>query len=324
MNIVKGIADFFRNREVAGNKDLAIDKYEILSPLLSVQEYVSRVGNLVNLLVSNKTTIAALNNNKPNTVTNMNNGVHIYHEYLNGLSATNRTSEKSNPLSTIVATLTIASKNLDIIENNFTHIFDSKDSVIDETNLRSSSLLIIGYIETVNDFCSWVASLSRHITADTDEHIPPFETKSATINGEKFGSFADYNIFKWSMSNDTILSDIKNMQKKGADVVIKNGDVWIDTFVNDRSFSDTENDLMNASLRSPTMMKISATIAYQQSKLDLLTHRKEWLIAKVALETEKMRGLNPDSQEYKKLRKATEHYANLVSKYEQKIERMHA
>ncbi len=320
MNIVKSIGDFFRSSPPSNTTPL--DRYEILSPLLSVQEYVDK-ANMLMLLLTGSTTISDLCSGRKKTDSKVvNSGIEAYKDYVKGLSHHEQSIEKKSPFSTIISVLQASKNNLDQIENNFTQLFNIQNASIDETNLRSSSLVVIGYIETVSDFCTWVSSLARHLTADDHEMIPPFETKTLILKSGNFGSFASFTLSKWT--GNSIIDDVKSMQKKGSDVAIKTGDEWIDTFMHDAQFSPTEQDLMSASLRSPMMMRISSSIAHQQAKLDLLSNRKDWLIAKISLESEKMRGLDPSSHEYKKLKKATEYYSNLVSKFEQKIERMRA
>ena len=322
MSIVKTIGDFFRS--APKDKPTTIDRYEILSPLMSAQEYAQRSLELVTLLQSDTEVMDILSKKVSSKNKHVETGVLAYQSYVKDLDHNGKKFESKKPLESVTETLTSILTNLNHVENHFPSIFGGNTGDIDEENIRTSSLIIIGYIEVISEYCTWIGTLIRHITADEHDLIPPFETKSLTVNTKRMAEFSDFNLGAWNGAHDGILTAIHDMQKKGADVAIKSGDTWIDQFVHDAQYSHMEQTMLHASLRHPVMMLITAAGLWQQYWVDLNTSRKDWLVAKIALETERLRGMDTDSAEYKKLRKATDKYAELAAKYEQKIARQRA
>lgn len=318
MDIVTSIGNFFR--AAVNNKTNPIDRYDILSPLISVQEYVERTRDLVGIMEKNPRIVDLIKNPKLATNTNIANTLKSYEEFVKALPHQFQRSEMTVPFSVIHLGLNSINNNLEMVETQFPSLFGGNDAKIDETNLRTSSLIIIGYIETVSDFCTWLGSFIRLLTADDHDLIPPFEAKSVSLKASKFGSFIGFNLIQWNGGNHGILSTIKSMQKKGADVVIKTEDAWIDTFIHDNQFSPIEKELMGASIRTG-MMLVNLISNIKSYRLEFLTAQKQWLVAKIALETGNLSGMDPNTAEYKKLLKATEYYANAAAALQQKIER---
>jgi len=322
MSIVKSIGDAFR----ASNKDKPnkVDQYDILSPLMGVQDYATTGLDLIKLMAQSTNMVGILTGGISSTDKGQVAAASAYKEFIKGIPHQYVSKEREVPLYSLIASIESVVKNIGLVETNFPALFDVKNNELDESNIRSSSLVVIGYLETANDFITWAGSLIRHATEADYDLIPPFETKSLLLKADKFGQFAGFNLTNWNGNNESIITDIKKMQRKGIDVAIKSGDVWIDTSVSDAQFTPMETDLLSASMRSPILMFIDANIRIHQWLMELRTSRKEWLIAKINLETQKMRGLDPTSPEYKKLTKAIDHYSNLVSQYQQKIERARA
>jgi hypothetical protein len=321
MSIVKSIGDFFRSSHKDPNAK--VDQYDILSPLMSVQEYANKSLELISLVNSNELVQGLLKGTVTTDNKNKVAAVKAYKDFLDGLPYSYRSYDNESLKGLVDVSQSII-KNLDLVEKFFPQLFDLKNSNIDEANIKTSSLVVIGYLEQANEFFNWTSSFIRHLTDDDNEMIPPFETKSLILKASKMGQFGGFNLTNWNGSTDSIINDIRHMQKKGVDVAIKSGDTWLDAFMNDNQFSPSEADLMTAALSNPIMMVVRANMSYHKWLMDLRTSRRDWLVAKIALETKKMRGLDRTTPEYKKLEKATEHYADLISKYEQRIARARA
>lgn len=320
MSIVKSIGDFFRSPK---NGSVSSDQVDILSPLMSVQEYASKSLELISVINENKDVTAILSGNTASTSKYKAAAIDAYKTFLARLpnGYVYRDVTTLEPLISISNSII---KNLELVEKFFPDLFDLKNPKIDETNLKTSSLVMIGYLEMTNEFYNWVSTFIRHLTDDDDELIPPFETKSMKLRAEKMGQFGCFNLVNWNGNGDSIINDIRKMQRKGIDVNVKTGDNWLDSFMHDNQFSPSEQDLMTVALANPIMMVIRANMSFHKWLMDLRTARRDWLVAKIALESKKMRGLEVGSEEYKKLEKATRHYSNLISKYEQKIARARA
>ena len=166
----------------------------------------------------------------------------------------------------------------------------------DENSIKSSSLIVLGYIEMVNDFMNWLSHLSAHAVDDTDL-IPPYWTNKLGANAKAMGSFVGNTLNKWNPKHKGLLETIVRVQTMGSDVTIKTGDHWMDDIVNDNQFTLDQQDLMSASIRNPVLRYIDRRIVQHQHKIELYSSRKDWLIAKVALEERRLAGLDPASPE---------------------------
>lgn len=317
MGIVKAVADFFKSSP----KNEATDHYGILSPLLATSDYISTVSSMIKIIKDTpylKGSVKA-----PNKY--VENGIQAYKEYVKDLPSYEQSLEKSKPFSTILLTLESITGNLTQVEDSFQMLFGVDKNSKPEQTLRSSSLVVIGYLEKTNSFITWLSSLVEHLTVTDNEMIPPFRTKELLAKTTEMVEFSTFNLHKWHYKKQGLLSEIKEMQRKGSDLSVQadNGQ-WIDEFAHDTQFSPMEKDLITASLRSPIMIALTWGQVKAKDKIDLLTSRKDWLTSKIVLEQSKLRGMDVDSPEFKRLKKATDHYADLVSRYEQKIERMRA
>ena len=318
MGIVKNIADHFRSAPKAKPDD----HYGLLSPLLATGDYIASVKQLYSLFKDSIYVDFMSGKIKPVNAS-VEKAVMAYKDYVKGLPSHEQSLEKAQPFSTLILALESISGNIHQIEDHFQELFGSIKLEEPNTNLRSSSLVVIGYLEKADLFSTWLSLLIEHMTAETGDLIPPFRTKELMDKTPESAEFATLNLHRWNYKLEPLLKEIKEMQHKGSDLALMaEGGSWIDDFAHDSQFTPTEQDLMTASLRSPMMMFVTGGFVLIQDRIELLSTRKDWLTSKLILEQSKLRGMDPDSPEYKRLKKATEHYSNLVSKYEQKIERM--
>jgi uncharacterized protein with HEPN domain len=316
MGIVKLVADHFKTATPTH-----VDRYGILSPLLASGDYITSTSEIYALFKNSVYTNLMMGKTKTDNG-HVLKAMEAYRDYVKALPSHDQSTEKAEPFSTIIAALTAIGGNIAQIEDNFQTLFGDIASDKPEASLRSSSLVVMGYLEEADVFATWLANLTEHMTANDDDMIPPFRTKELINKAAGAGQFAGFNLNKWNPTHGSFLSEVKEMQNKGADVAVQSDGMWIDQFAHDSQFSSIEQNLISASLRSPIMMAMTLGHVKVQEKIDLLTTRKEWVTAKIVLEQAKLRGLHPDSPEYRKLKKVTDNYANLASKLEQKIERM--
>lgn len=317
MGIVKLVADHFKSATTTQS----VDRYGILSPLLASGDYITSTQEMYTLF--RNSVYADLMTGKVKT----DNGhvlkaMEAYRDYVKALPPHEQSEEKVEPFSTIIAGLNSISGNISQIEDNFQSLFGDITQDQPETSFRSSSLVVIGYLEEADSIATWLSNLTEHMTADADEMIPPFRTKELINKAKEASSFIAFNLNKWNHQRGSFLIEVKEMQAKGSDMAVHTDGMWIDQFAHDNQFSPIEQNLISASLRSSIMIAMTRGHVKTQEKIDLLTSRKDWVTAKIVLEQSKLRGMNSDSPEYKKLKKVSENYTNLVSKLEQRIERM--
>lgn len=319
MAIVKSIVDFFRGSDGQSQK---IDRWGIMNPLSIASDYISATKSLYSIILRSPEVVALIAGKVEAKSKYEAKAQEAYKAYLSGLPAHDRTSEINNPLSTIIQTIDYSSANIALIEDNFEALFGGMVDG-DENTIKTSSLIALGYIEMVNDFMNWLSHLSAHAVDDTDL-IPPYWTNKLLANAKMMGVFVGNALNRWNPKHKGLLESIRHIQKTGSDVTVKTGDTWMDEIVQDNQYSLDQQDLMSASIRHPVLWYIDRKLVAHQNKIDLYATRKDWLVAKVALEERHLNGLSPDTPEYKKLKKIVDNYASIVTKYEQKLERMRA
>ena len=322
MSVIKSIADLFRSTKTPPKTTHDGQQIDVLGPVMQTRDYLKGTLDLLMIMMLNDAEMAPLKDPKSEAASHNQVVIKAYRDYVKGLPSSLSGEEAKEPLITVEHTLAQALLNVEQIEDEYHNIFNFKHGEDVAENMRTSTLIIIGYLETVNQFASWVGSIVRHLTKNNDDLIAPFETKTMDIKAKFFGEFAGVSHARWDGKHGSIVKTISDLHKRGADVVIKANDTWLDTFIHDSSFSQMEQELLSNSFRNPIMMLINDYTSYQQEEVELMESRKEWLIAKISFENEKMRGLDHESPEYKKLQKITQHYADKVSMYEQKIARM--
>ena len=303
-------------------KERQDDRYGILSPLLATSDYLHAAADLTGTIKDSPVLEVLRGKTKPShKYTEM--ALKAYQDFVKDLRPEFESNEKKQPFSVISLILDSIIGNIQQIEDNYQGLFGEVGEQTPEQCLRSSSLLVLGYLEKSDQFATWLSSLIEHLTASESDLIPPFRTKEMIKYSEELASFANDNLHRWNPRSDGLLSEINEMQRRGSDVVIQSADgEWIDEFAHDSQFSPMEDTLITASLRSPILWIRTRGYVKAQDKIDLLNSRKEWLTSKLIFEQSKLRGLAEGTPEYKRLQAAVHFYADAVSRYEQKLERM--
>jgi hypothetical protein len=313
MSIVKTLGTFFRTS--AGKP---VDKYSILTPLMASGEYLTQVLNLISTINTPELQSVLIGKNANNDRT-VSAGVSAYRDYIRGLPNRDQMSERTAPFSTVVSAIAIIQTNILQIEDNFQALFGGMTS--SDATMKASSLVVLGYMERVDSYATWLTMLCEHLAASENDSVPPFRTKMLLSGAADMAQFATANLHTWNSTNTSVVAEVKNMQRQGKDLTMQSGDAFIDDYAHDNQFSPAEQELLTASLRNPAMMVLATHHLITQWWADVLTSRKEWLTAKILLEQAKARNMDPGSPEYRKLQKACDHYAALISKYERHIER---
>lgn len=324
MSVVKAVGDFFRGG--MEGKLHPVDKYNIVTSAMSTAENLQIAIRYI-AAIQKQPELLGLFTGKEGRAISLHHkqAVEAYKNYTRGLTNAGREAERKGVFQSLVIGLDLIAKNLGSIEDNYNVLFGAMDEEKTEAVLRSSSLLALGYMDLADTTVAWISHLFSHLTADNDKAlIPPFWTNDMLGKAGLVGEFVGNNFDRWNPGHNGFLYQIRELQRKGADVAVNSGMGWIDDFVHDNQFTPTEQHLLTSALRNPILMGSTGYMARYQRKLELYQTRKEWLTAKVALEEAKLRGMDQASPEYIKLKKVVDNYANLVTKYEQKIERMRA
>ena len=318
MSFISQIVDLFRSG--GSGSSASPDRFGILTPLTETIDTVEKTQTYLKLFMTNNKVALVLRDRTHHVNSFPDKAKTAYQLYLKALSQHDLAMERQVPLNTAVVALEAIRGNLELIEDNFQKLFG--ETIKDPSAMRTSSLVVIGYIETASAFVNWITQLTNHLVPEQGETITPFVTKALLDNSENAGRFVSNNLGQWSPRYKGFLTFIGDMGKKGTDVVIKSGDNWLDSFVTEKQFSSTEQSLIIAGFSNPILSWATGRMVKRQEQIELETNRKNWIISKIAMEEAKMHGTDPSSPEYAKLKHAIEYYASQVSKQEQKIERL--
>ncbi len=306
MSVLSAITNIFKSNS---KEDVtSTDRHEILRNLLSTQQYVEAVLRLINVIKDRP-----LDGGTPYKDV----AIITYKQFSNDLPHHIGAKASKEPFSDLISIFNLVDSNLKGIEDNFPSLFVGREGKIDETDLRASSLVVFGYIQMTDDLCTWTKILLEHLTSDTGDMIPPFRTKFLKNNTKKLADFSNFVL----SSHNQIIDVISQMQKKGTDAVLKNSDAWIDAFVHDSHYSMMEREMIAAATMPIAMIFIRTAASLRKWWIEFLVNNREWLTAKVIFETEKLNGLDPNSAQYKKLKRTVDYYSDLISTYDQRLER---
>lgn len=320
MSFVQQIADLFRSR--GSGASISSDRFDILTPLTETIDYLEKTKAYLKLFQTNTKIALLLKDKTIHANAYQDKAKAAYQLYIHALASHELSMERQVPLSSAQAAIDAILGNLELIEDHFQQFFG--DAIKDPTSMRTSSLVVIGYIETAKAFGTWVTQLTNHFVPNDDGNITPFVTKELLDKAPIAGQFVSRNLGPWTPRYKGFLTLLSDLQKKGADVVIRSEDTWLDSFINDKQFSSTEQSLIVAGFNNPILSWATGRMVKQQEQLQLEQYRKDWLISKIAMEEYKTHGLDPASAEYAKLKKAIDYYSSQVSKQEYKIERLRA
>lgn len=318
MSFIQQIADLFRSK--GDTTQSSSDRFGVLTPLTNTIDYLEKTKVYLKLFQSNTKINLLLKDKTVHSNAFQDKAKNAYQLYLRSLAPHEVSMERQVALSSAQAAIDAILGNLELIEDHFQDFFGN--ALKDPTSMRTSSLVVIGYIETANAFGNWVVQLTNHFVPSDDSNITPFVTKNLIDNATMAGQFASRNLGQWTPRYKGFLTMLTDLNKKGADVVVRSDDVWLDSFVNEKQFSSTEQSLIIAGFNNPILSWATGRMIKQQEQLALMQYRKDWLISKIAMEESKLNGLDPLSPEYEKLKKAITYYSGEVSKQEYKIERL--
>lgn len=322
MGLLKSIGDFWRNLNIEAEKASlkTADRYGVVSAIATAGDNIASVKTLVKLL-SRQDKLAFLTIKNHAFANDFEkHAATAYEVYLRYLGYAFSAREHGAPFSTVIKALDTIAANLDQVENNVVGLLNPTHA--SEESIRLSSLIVVGYIERANTLVAWLSQFAAHVTTEGQETVTPFWTNNMISNASVVGAFVGDNLSRWSVSSGGLMKDIKTMQKQGLDAQLKKNETWFDDVYHDAQFSSSQKDLMNASLRNPFLMLGDRFLEKRRQEIELLTTRRNWLIAKVALEEARLGGISESSPEYLKLRKVVDNYTSLITQYEQKIERL--
>lgn len=325
MGIVSTVGGFFRNLSDGWEKiNHRLDPYKLHQPIVNAITHTEATHKALSDEVASNFMLFGFINLTPGKIKRNSEAGKAYNTMISQLPTVYRAQEGKKALNGVIAALDAVLTNLRAIEVDFNQLFGGtlgEDRILE---IRTSTLMALGYIEQVNTTNQFIGTLIESMTATHAELVPPYWLKTMNQEAKQVGEFLSLNLDRWYPKHGGLIGDIKNLQKKGSDVLVQTGSTYIDDYIHDNAFSDGQGTLMNAALRNPFLMFASGQTAREAAKIELYIARKDWLVSKVAVAEAKLRGETENSLEYQRLEKVASNYMDLVNKYEQKIERMRA
>jgi hypothetical protein len=299
------------------DRDAKYQKYGVSQELVGLADLAESVSLAIDQLQSDPTVRAALLSATRAHSTRTDAAPNLYFKYVKYLGGGIRNNELREPLSTLEDATKVAIANMKDVERNFTALLDSLFTT--DAEFRTSSLIVLGYLDQTRMFLEWVSKLYGVLTTPDTGSISKYTLSWLEDSAEKVSAYVTSNLTTWTAGG--ILKAVRRLQQRGLDVPVVTGDQYIDDYVEQNQFTAPELQLMGSSMFSPIMAVHNHILEFQDylHKVDLA--RRDWLRAKIDYESRRIRGMDPQSPEAVKLHRVIDNYANMLSKYEQAVER---
>ena len=241
-----------------------------------------------------------------------------YALYLSSLSPRYVQQEKRSPLSTIIHAVEVFQRNEHIVLNNYLTLFNQPGNDVSWENVRLTQILILSYFTRASEFTTWAFYLAMFLNPTEGVTIPPYRKDYLFAHAKESAEYADL-----TLSNEDVTIDkrIASIRKAGKDLMVYNDGVAMDQYVDDSILDDDTEATLSHAMRNPIAMFMAWKDSRRLLKIEQLRSRINWLRAKVtqhALDVEKA---DPDSEEYKKSSVLLQRYSDILSSYDQKLER---
>ena len=321
MGFLTSITDFFKSKPASEARQA--DKYGVLDPLMSTIELVRStkdyVANFNSLQIKSQfNLLTARASASQNRFVKLSNQTYLV--YLKALDSGTTPLAARSPGEHLAVVLEKIALNLEDIERH--HVRNLQDATVSVETLNLSSLVLLGYIKKSADYATWVMLLLAALYAEDEasDRFTPHQMELLTTGAVDNGRFASLNALRWGHPGG-LVNDVATLKKRGLDVAVKNGDIWLDELVDDRSLTAPEQMMITAGFVNPIGVIGSASASVGSWYVALLNSRREWIVTRMTIVQAKSRGLDETSPEYQALRKTLAKYADQITKLERQIAR---
>lgn len=241
----------------------------------------------------------------------------IYREYQLSLSGPARADERELFLGSLVAAFKVFRDDHLLLQRHFVKLFDANSGKIAVDQMRVSQAVVVGYVETVTVVANWASYLIGLIGLPEDSRPPGYMVKFLQDNGELVRT--TINTLADRSRSATILSELEELKVGGHDVALVAGGVAIDTFAEDRDYSDAVQVALLGFTRSLPMMVYDRITVIRQNQYRKNKEMKEWATQQMALIQMRLAGVDAESDDYKHQLRVVENYAAIISDLDRKI-----
>lgn len=316
MSIIKTIGDKIRSL-LSSSPNASVDKVTLSTLMESQISTLTGIGNALQTPAV-KTRISQILKDKKAT-----GGYaafkHTYESFYTSLHAQTQVVERKSPFESVRQGITCTLKGLDDLLDNL-DTFLGQGADISISDLRVSGMTLIGYTDQISDVIDWCNYMLNYALSDAEDRQAPYVADVLEAITQTTAYWDDQCTFL-NRSNKTILSTIEDLAQSSANTNLIAGNHTLDSFVTDKDMPNLTLQTGPTFLRSPSVM-ISEHIALgKKAKLDNLKSQKEWLQNKVALLQLKMNNVDPESEEYKRLKKVVDNYNDMIVANDRKIKR---
>lgn len=316
MSIVKSIGDKLRSF-LKTSPNASVDKVTLSTLMESQISTLTGIGNALQTPAVKARLTQILKNKKAT-------GSHAqfksaYDEYFSSIRAQTQVIERKAPLESIRQGITCTISGLnDLLDNLDTFLGQGAD--ISLSDLRVGGMTLIGYTDQISDVIDWSNYMLNFALSDEGDTSAPYVSDVLGALTQTTAQWAD-QCAALNSAHKTILSTLNDLAQSSANTNLIAGNHTLDSFVTDKDMPNLTLQTAPSFLRSPSIM-ISEHIALgKKAKLDNLKSQKEWLQNKVALLQLQMNNVDPESEEYKRLKKVVDNYNDMIVANDRKIKR---
>ncbi len=245
-----------------------------------------------------------------------------YEIYFKALPSSVQMVERRDAFGSLLSAINTGLDDLSQIKESYPDLFGgTQSSDMQATDLKMSAVVTLGYLESLMDLTSWTVYLLNTSLSSVDPaspQVPPYQTTLLKTDADAVAQTVA-EIFN-RMGNETFLSAIESLRRRGRDVYIETDGHTIDQYADDRDYNTVELNRAQRFMRSGALMIGQAYIQYRQSRYEKLKTMRGWLATKVGLLNLQLSGhADKNSAEYHRLEKVVQNYSNQMSLYDKKI-----
>lgn len=243
----------------------------------------------------------------------------VFHD----LPSRTQSDERHHAFGCLVPVLEILQKDLDAIRSNFPKLFGvDQTTELKLSDIKVSTMIVVGYLEVVVRFVSWCVYLVTAVTESSDKEsgfrMPPYQLK-ALVETAHLQSQLMNDVLSRPVGT-TILSEIEQIRERGGDVYIQTQGEGLDAYAHERDYKAAELNYIGGFMYNLVSFVGNKLITYRRERYEQLKAMREFMATKVSLLHLQMSRMdNHQSQEYKKLEKIAANYANLIAQHDKKI-----
>ncbi len=317
MSVLQRIGNMFKTQSSTNDKSV-LDKIELLNQIDTLSKLAASVLDALQKPGVIKSLIKVQTTGVQNQSDSLKQLQAIYKTYFQKLSAHYQQAERNTVFSVMVDAIEQIIVVLHQLTVQFDTLFDGiEDSSIKLTDITISMAAIVGWLNLVNNYFSWIIYFVCNL--NSTERMPPYQMIFLTNNVDMISTYTVFMANRISPSTN-FLSMLENIRKEGIDLHLTTNGQTIDAYASDKEYTSEILDSLDAfGFRNPVIIIGNHINQFRLWWIDSNKAKREWLASRVGYLTLQAQGLDPNSPEAIRLQNIIRRYGDMVASYDKKL-----